>query len=202
MLGRKELKNRDTWQDKSTDKSVISERDFYSVLNNYFIANGNEFRIRKNPAEFKTIYVNVALTDEVASKIYTPDKEIKIHGITPDCAIENTRNSKTIYIEIKRQDGWVEGKPRNAGRGNAHERSCKYFTPGLLTALRKKGNIGKKHLPFWIVFQGDITRDPCRVREVTLWFENHTGNYFFWRDSPDSESLIRHFEKHIKPILL
>ena len=33
------------------------------------------------------------------------------------------------------EDGWVEGKPRSAGRGNAHERSNTFFTPGLLKAV-------------------------------------------------------------------
>ena len=38
-------------------------------------------------------------------------------------------------IESKRQDGWVEGGARKDGRGNAHERSCKFFTPGLLKIM-------------------------------------------------------------------
>jgi len=40
------------------------------------------------------------------------------HGIVPDYAIDNIKTKKTLYIEVKRQDGWVEGKSRSAGRGN------------------------------------------------------------------------------------
>ncbi|MFH0937914.1 MAG: MunI family type II restriction endonuclease [Planctomycetota bacterium] len=29
----------------------------------------------------------------------------------------------------------------SAGRGNAHERSCKYFTPGLLEMMRNQGSL-------------------------------------------------------------
>ena len=49
--------------------------------------------------------------------------------------------------------------------------------------LRKKGKLGKNVLPFWTVFQGDITRDPCRVREIILWCEGFDDHYFFWRNS-------------------
>ena len=89
-------------------------------------------------------------------------------------------------------------KPRSAGRGNAHERSNKYFTPGLLKILREKGGLGNSVLPFWTVFQGDITRDPCRVREITCWYADHTEHYFMWRNSSDPKPLIEHFDKSLK----
>ena len=90
---------------------------------------------------------------------------------------------------------------RNAGRGNAHERLCKYFTPGLMSLFRKEGHISEPNLPFWIVFQGDITRDPCRVREITFWFDKFKANYFFWRDIYNIEPLINHFDTFIVPLL-
>ena len=52
--------------------------------------------------------------------------------------LNNIKTKKTIYVEVKRQDGWVEGKERKAGRGNAHERSNKFFTPGLQRLLRER----------------------------------------------------------------
>lgn len=104
-------------------------------------------------------------------------------------------------MEVKRQDGWVEGKKRSAGRGNAHERSCKFFTPGLLRILRERGGLGENVLPFWTVFQGDITRDPCRVREITCWYDCHKKHYFFWRDSNDPRLLIEHFNLHLRDLL-
>ena len=60
-------------------------------------------------------------------------------GVSPDFSITNTRTGKILFGEIKRQDGWVEGKDPSAGRGNAHERMCKLFTPGLLNAYREIG---------------------------------------------------------------
>lgn len=133
-----------------------------------------------NPKNLAISYVDVELSKQELSEIYTPEKPITKHGVFPDYAIDNTKTNKTIYIEVKLQDGLVEGGKRADGRGNAHERSCKFFTPGLLKILRQKGNLDESVLPFWTVFQGDITRDPCRVREITCWYDDFTAHYFFW----------------------
>ncbi|MBI4154735.1 MunI family type II restriction endonuclease [Candidatus Woesearchaeota archaeon] len=200
-MGSKDLRKRDTWQDYSGSNAGVAEKSFYEVFKELF--EGSSFRIRKKPQEFKNIYLDVKLDKDVLKQIYNvPKEKIKKHGIVPDYAIDNLDTKKTIYIEVKRQDGWVERKQRKAGRGNAHERSCKFFTPGLLEKLRKKGKIGKKHLPFWVVFQGDITRDPCRVREVTLWYGKHSAHFFMWRNQKNIPPLIDHFNKHIKQLLL
>jgi hypothetical protein len=97
----------------------------------------------------------------------------------------------------------VEDKPRKAGRGNAHERSCKFFTPGLLKILRKRGKLGKKAaLPFWVIYQGDISRDPKRVREIHCWFAGRTAHFFLWHDGANAKSLIDHFNNNLKHLLL
>lgn len=54
------------------------------------------------------------------SLIYNPD-ETWVHGLIPDFAIDNTKIGKTLYVEVKRQDGWVEGKERKAGRKRTRE---------------------------------------------------------------------------------
>lgn len=190
---------RKKWQDYSGHNATIAEHTFYDVFQAMF--EGTEYEIESQPTCFQKIYTKVELSAEELSAIYIPTEPITRHGIQPDCLIRNTQTGKTIFIELKRQDGWIEGKERTAGRGNAHERLCKYFTPGLMKLFRKKSKIASKHLPFWIVFQGDITRDPCRVREITFWFDKYRANYFFWRDTKNIDSLIEHFEKYIVPIL-
>lgn len=187
------------WQDYGGSHATIAEHSFQDVFNKVF--RDTEYRVLSQPTCFKELYVNVPLSKQELSEIYTPKEKITKHGIQPDGAIVNDRTGKIIFVEIKRQDGWVEGKPRAAGRGNAHERLCKYFTPGLLKTLRSKGKIEAPNLPFWIVFQGDITRDPCRVREITYWFDEYKANYYFWRDTKNPEGLIEHFEKYIAPLL-
>ncbi len=187
------------WQDYSVSNASIAEQSFYKTFSKLF--ENTEYKIISQPKEFSEIYVNFPLSQKDLDEIYVPDIEIKKHGVYPDYAITNTETNKTIYIEVKRQDGWVEGKSRSAGRGNAHERSCKFFTPGLQKILKKAGNLGEDVLPFWTVFQGDITRDPCRVREITCWYDNLDAHFFFWRDTSDTEQLVEHFIEKIKPLL-
>jgi hypothetical protein len=198
-MGSRALRRRDKWQDASGAKAATAEYDFYSVFTEHF--KDREFRIRPKPKEFQNIYVDVKLAPNVVAEIYTPYEPVKRHGLSPDYAIDNVETKKTIYVEVKRQDGWVEGGKRADGRGNAHERSCKYFTPGLLEMLRRKANLADNVLPFWTVFQGDITRDPCRVREITLWYKGHENHFFFWRNSKDKRALLDHFNRKIKVLL-
>ena len=53
-------------------------------------------------------------------------------------------------------------------------------------------------LTFWVVFQGDITRDPKRIRESTFWFDKFVDNYFFWRPLMTDDDLIEFFNKKNK----
>ncbi|MCY4182240.1 MAG: MunI family type II restriction endonuclease [Gammaproteobacteria bacterium] len=195
-MGSNELRLRENWQTHSGRLSITAEHDFYSVLS--FLLEGISYRLVDKPNDFANIYEDWPLSDKDYEQIYNPDKAYR-HGFTPDYSIENLETGKKIYVEVKRQDGWIEGLPRSAGRGNAHERFCKYFTPGLDKILREKSGINKA-LPFWIVFIGNITRDPCRVREITCWFDEYTDNFFFWRNN-DADALCEHFIDRISPLL-
>lgn len=198
-MGSEHNRIRRKWQDYGGNNAAIAEFSFLSCFETVF--KDTDYKIRSKPKEFQNIYVDVALPDDVLFQIYNPPEPVTRHGVYPDYAIENLKTKKTIYIEVKRQDGWVEGKVRSDGRGNAHERSCKFFTPGLLNALRAQSGIRDDALPFWTVFLGDITRDPCRVREVTHWYGQFIGHYFFWRHAPNPDLLFRHFDEHIAPLL-
>lgn len=198
-MGSNELRKRAIWQDYSGANATGAEKNFYSVFKKAF--EGTAYKIRAKPKEFKNIYVEIELPEDVIAEIFNPPGGIKRHGISPDYAIDNTETNKTLYVEVKRQDGWVEGGKRSDGRGNAHERSCKYFTPGLMKLMRSKGIDNEGALPFWTVFQGDITRDPCRVREITCWYDNYDAHFFLWRDSKNAEPLVKHFVEKLSPLL-
>ncbi len=197
-MGKKELRKRDKWQDSSGEKAGVAEKTFYEVFLKEF--KDSDLRIRAKPKEFKNIYSNIELDKKILEDIYNPHKEW-VHGVHPDFAIDNIKTKKTLYVEVKRQDGWVEGKPPSVGRGNAHERSCKFFTPGLLKILRKQGRLGDKILPFWVVFQGDIARDPKRVREITYWYAEYSAHFFMWSNSTSDKLLIKHFNNDLKYLL-
>jgi len=198
-MGSSALKLRANWQKHGGANAAKAEHDFLEVFENAF--KNTNYKIRSKPKEFTKIYTKVKLSPKVLNEIYNPPEGIDKHGISPDYAIDNVKTGKTLYVEVKRQDGWVENKPRKAGRGNAHERSCKYFTPGLLAILREKGKITNDALPFWTVFQGDITRDPCRVREITCWYAGYAAHFFFWRDSKNPNPILDHFAKKLSHLL-
>ena len=201
-MGKKELSGRDNWQELSGTKATLAENNLYDVFRLHL--RGTKYVLHKKPKHLKNLYANVQLPENVLSQIYNPpiDLERTKWGISPDFAIENTQTGKILFGEIKRQDGWVEDKDPSAGRGNAHERLCKLFTPGLMKAYREIGGIHSPDvLPFWVVFEGDITRDPKRNREVAFWFDQYDKNYFMWRPNMTAEDLTYHFDRYLKPYL-
>ena len=201
-MGKEELRKRLNWQNMSGIKATSAETDFYTVFHTLF--EGNEYELIEKPKHLKNLYASVELPQSVLSQIYIPDIDLNKTkwGVSPDFAITNTNTGKIIFGEIKRQDGWVEGKKPNAGRGNAHERMCKLFAPGLQKTYRKIGKINDPcFLPFWVVFQGDITRDPKRNREISFWFDEFPHNFFMWRPQDQSDKLVEHFITYIQPYL-
>lgn len=201
-MGKKELSNRLNWENVSGKKAAIAEQNLYEVF--YEAFEGTIYKLHEKPVHLKNLYANVKLSEDVLKQIYNPKIDYKntAWGVSPDFAIENTETGKILFGEIKRQDGWVEGKDPSAGRGNAHERLCKLFTPGLLKKYREiSGITDKEILPFWVVFEGDITRDPKRVREITFWFDKYKNNFFMWRPKMTGVELLNHFEHYLKKYL-
>ena len=201
-MAKDELSKRKIWQDISGAEAIRAEQTLYDVFDYYF--ENTDYILHKKPKHLKNLYTQINLSNEVLNEIYNPDIDLSATnwGVSPDFAIENTRTGKILFGEIKRQDGWVEGKSPSAGRGNAHERLGKLFAPGLIKAYRKAGGIYSEDiLPFWVVFIGDITRDPKRVREVSFWFDKYCDNYFMWRPNMSCDDLINHFNKKLKKYL-
>lgn len=205
-MAKKELKQRENWQTESGELATTAEKNLYEVFEDAF--KGTIYEIHKHPKELKHLYESVSLSENTLSQIYCPDKTTMDNakkrgwGVSPDFSIKNTKSGKILFGEIKRQDGWVEGKKPNDGRGNAHERMCKLFTPGLIKSYREIGGISNEDiLPFWVVLEGDITRDPKRNREITFWFDKYDKNYFMWRPNMDNQALIDHFYNYLAPYL-
>ncbi|MDD3428650.1 MAG: MunI family type II restriction endonuclease [Oscillospiraceae bacterium] len=210
-MATQELRKRANWQTISGAKALKTEELFQTSLQ---IALDSvypkQFKVDRHPKEFGNIYSTYPLPPEVLNKIYNIDtaatkangKPKYEWGIKMDFAIRNRKNGKILFGEIKRQDGWIEDTDMQAGRGNAHERSCKYFTPGLMKIIRETGGISEEILPFWLVIVGDITRDPRRNREIAYWFQGYTKNYYMWRDVEDVGDMLDFFENNLLPYLL
>lgn len=206
-----ELRKRANWQTISGQLALKTEDKFKKALENALDGvYPGQFTVEKHPKDFGDIYSTYPLPQDTLDKIYNIDvnqvsstgKAKFQWGISMDFAIRNNHNGKVLFGEIKRQDGWVETTDMAAGRGNAHERSCKYFTPGLLKVVRKKSGITEDILPFWIVYVGDITRDPRRNREIAFWFQGYEKNYYMWRNQKDIDDLLYFFENNLLPYLL
>lgn len=207
-MARNELRNRDNWQTESGPGgwAGMAEKNLYSAFERAF--RGTIYKISAHPTDLKHLYEDYTLSDNTLMEIFCPD-EITMRnakkrgwGISPDFSITNTVTGKILFGEIKRQDGWVEGKDPSAGRGNAHERMCKLFSPGIIKAYRRIGGITDTDiLPFWVVLEGDITRDPKRNREIAFWFDEYDKNFFMWRPNMGEKELIDHFNMYLKPYL-
>lgn len=206
-----ELRNRANWQTISGLRALKTEEKFRSSLQIALDSvYPDQFLVDDRPNDFSDIYSTYSLSDDVLSKIYNIDvTEVNANGnpryswgINMDFAIRNLNNNKVLFGEIKRQDGWIETTNMAAGRGNAHERSCKYFTPGLLKVLREKSGISNEILPFWVVFVGDITRDPRRNREIAFWFQGYKNNFYMWRNTDDIGDMLDFFEVNLLQYLL
>ena len=207
-MARKELKGRDNWQTASGSGGLAgaAEKNLYNAFRRAF--RGTIYEFSDHPTDLKHLYEDVELPEEILDQIFCPDDNTMRNakkrgwGVSPDFSITNTETGKTLFGEIKRQDGWVEGKDPSAGRGNAHERMCKLFTPGLIKAYRRIGGITSPDiLPFWVVLEGDITRDPKRNREIAFWFDEYDKNFFMWRPNMSEEDLIEHFNRYLRPYL-
>ena len=207
-MASRELRKRDNWQTESGPGGLAgrAEQNLYNAFDYAF--QDTIYEIDHHPNSLKHIYDYVQLSDEAMNQIYNPGEEVMARsrkrgwGVVPDFAIKNTVSGKILFGEIKRQDGWVEGKDPSAGRGNVHERMCKLFTPGLMKKYRELSKITDPSiLPFWVVFVGDITRDPKRNREIAFWFDTYDKNYFMWRPNMTDQDLINHFDMYLKPYL-
>lgn len=207
-MAKKDLSGRDNWQTESGPGGLAgtAEKNLYDAFRRAFA--GTIYEISNHPKDLKHLYDDIELSEETLSQIYCPDDSTMQRakkrgwGVTPDFSITNTVTGKILFGEIKRQDGWVEGKTPNDGRGNVHERMCKLFAPGLIKAYRRIGGITSPDiLPFWVVLEGDITRDPKRNREISFWFGEYDKNYFMWRPNMDEQTLIDHFFTYLSPYL-
>ncbi|ADL03791.1 MunI family type II restriction endonuclease [Lacrimispora saccharolytica] len=207
-MGKSALSGRENWQTESGPGGLAgtAEKDLYSAFEKAF--EGTIYKISDHPNDLKHLYEHVNLPKQTLSQIYCPNEATMLNaqkrgwGVSPDFSITNTKTGKILFGEIKRQDGWVEGKDPSAGRGNAHERMCKLFTPGLIKTYRNISGIEDEEiLPFWVVLEGDITRDPKRNREISFWFDTYDKNYFMWRPNMTEQDLVDHFNMYLKPYL-
>lgn len=172
----KHLSSRDKWQSLSTSSGQSAE-DVFSVIMEKHLENSNIEYIYK-PDSLRGIY-------GIHSKSGRP------HGIQPEACFCNKDNGKKIYAEIKKQKA----------EGNAHERACKYFSPGLVKSIQKIANQPNEIFPMWMIFSGGISTHPRYQQEIKHWFGNKKNHLFLWQNLRDYKSLTNHFDTYIRNLM-
>lgn len=173
-MGSEALSNRDLWQDQAAEQGWKAEYVFYHAMMQHVAS--LDMLVDKKPSDLLKIYV--------ASNGAR-------YGIKPDFAIRT--KTRTIYVEVKNQ----------GPRGNAHERACKYWTPGILDSMRRSGGWNDSNvIPCWWVFTGRLTRTLRYQAGIRHWFKGYEGHVLLWEDTEDYDALTRHFDEHIKPLLV
>lgn len=110
-------------------------------------------------------------------------------GIQPDFSIENTDTGKIAFFEVKSQGAY----------GNAHERACKYFAPGV---ERVCAPIAGFERPFFFIFVGEILHSPSHYAQIISWFNapGYRDRVLMWEDR-SIPTLINWFEDVIRGCL-
>lgn len=111
-------------------------------------------------------------------------------GIIPELGLEYLPTKRTAFIEDKRQ----------GDNGNAHERLCKYFAPGI---QKRCASIAGFYFPFFFVCMDGLAHDDKKVTEITAWFDadGFRDRCLLWRDKKDYQVIIDWFDNNIKPYL-
>lgn len=169
------LSLRENWQADAGRRGRDSEVNFGNVITEICAADGfQHYKPHPNPNQL--------------SKLYGPQKQ---WGVKPDFAVENTNTGRIVFVEVKRQHA----------EGNAHERACKFFAPGLVAAAREIGNIRLEHYPYFWVFTNGMTESERYRAIISFWFsasgaENHL---LLWDKSP--VQLLDFFQDKMRPVL-
>lgn len=173
-MAREHLSLRDNWQARGNFRGNEAERAFQAAIVSHLDQN---FETDFKPLDLKGIYGTNAG---------------RSYGIIPDYLIRNTETGRAVFVEIKRQDE----------RGNAHERACKYFTPGILASARQVAKQPGDAIPFWWVFTNGIATSQKYRREITHWFKGIEAHLLLWEDIDDLAVVTHHFDAHIRPLLV
>lgn len=174
VMARDHLKNRGNWQKLANVSGASTEDMFVVIMKSH---SSNMYDVEFKPKEL--------------AGIYGEHKTGNPHGIQPEACITNIANGRKIFVETKRQKA----------KGNAHERACKYFTPGIIHSTRQIAKQPDNVFPFWIIFTDEIATDHRYVQEISHWFKGYEAHFTLCKNMRDYEVIINHFENHIKQFL-
>ena len=159
----------------TTRHGIEAEAAFNAIMRKYVIGTGYEYE--SQPDDLNAIYGS-------------PPQSQRPHGIRPDAVIRSMKTRRAVFVEVKQQTV-----------GNAHDRACRYFTPGIIGSSQVIANQPKDMIPFWWVFTGKLASEPGYVQEIKHWFLGVEGHLLLWQSTQDDKPVIDHFEQYIRPML-
>jgi hypothetical protein len=162
------LSRRKKWQDKAGRGGYGREEATKGILETYFRLDDN-FTFFAKPKQLAKIYRGS-------------------WGLIPDFAIQNNITNKIAFFETKRQ----------GINGNAHERACKYFAPGIQLIML---SIAGFERPIFTIYMDGLTEDPKKVVEIDTWYNDPKwkDRYLLW--DRKVESLIYYWNNTVKGYL-
>ena len=201
------------WQGGARRAGSRLEREVRCILVEH-LADMSQYKIDDKPTDLKQIYRDeqgvdpdlanraartqrvlraLGVDPDLANRVVRPQRRLRALGVEPDLAIRNRAKGTKIWVEIK----WQKAE------GNAHERACKYFAPGLVSRAETLANVDR---PFYFIFAGGMVDTPGKSdryhAEIDTWFDTDD-----WRDhvlkwvNHDREALREWFEQSIRPAL-
>ena len=175
-MAREHLSARKPWQQSPKAGGVLSAVEFHLLMAQELRASPLE--IRRRPSSLRDVYGRYEESDQP-------------HGVQPQFEITNTETNKKIWVLFRRQ----------GPSGNAHERICKYFTPGLIGSAQTIGGHEPGVIPFWFIFTDHLATDERYVREIRHWFGRRDEHLLLWKQNQNPVEIVQHFRAHIKPML-
>ena len=171
-MAREHLEGREDWQPEASDRGKSAEHVFQRIMTEHL--RESLFEMTMQPKSLGGIYGQ-------------HENSHRPHGIKPECEIRNTTNGRMIWVEIKRQ----------RAAGNAHERACKYFAPGIIESACKIGRHPEGVFPFWLIFTEGIATHPRYRQEIKHWFRGREDNLTLWESIERTDMILEHFDSRI-----
>ena len=111
-------------------------------------------------------------------------------GCVPDVKIVHISSGRSYFIECKAQND----------AGNAHERACKYATPSMTDAMKRKMQVD--YHPIGYLFSGDLITKRKYLLELEVSFAFSREHMLLWPKTRPAAELIGWFETTIKKLLV
>ena len=174
-MAREHLSQRFNWQWQNEAGGSFSGEQFYTMMVAHL--QPSPLRIIRDPSSLRGIYGHYEVSGSP-------------HGIRPQYEIVNEKSGKRVWVEFRRQ----------GPRGNAHERICKFFMPGIIESARIIGNHGPGVIPFWFVFTDALATEERYIREIGHWFQKYERHVLLWENDQNHYVMLNHFHQNIEPM--